>query len=90
MDYHGEVAFAHVMEKIMNHESIIEIIASTGVIYNLEKFDPNKTFQENNIDSLDVFTILLSLEEKLGIKFSENEANNIKGVEDILKILTLR
>ena len=74
----------------MNHDTIIELIASTGVIYNIEKFDPKKTFQENNIDSLDVFTILLSLEENLGIKFDENEANNIKGVEDILKILNLK
>ncbi len=77
-------------ENIMNRESIIEIIKSTGVIYNIEKFDFEKTFQENNIDSLDVFTILLSLEEKLEIKFNENEANSIKGVEDILKILSLR
>jgi acyl carrier protein len=74
----------------MNRESIIEIIKSTGVIYNIEKVDSKKTFQENNIDSLDVFTILLSLEEKLEIKFNENEANSIKGVEDILKILSLR
>ena len=74
----------------MNSESIVEIITSTGVIYNMEKFDPKKTFKENNIDSLDVFTILLSLEDKLGIKFNENEAVAIKGIDDILKIVSSR
>ena len=74
----------------MNEEGMIEVIASTGVVHNMEKFDPKKTFHENNIDSLDVFTILLSLEEKLEIKFDENDAKTIKGIEDILKILNLR
>jgi len=74
----------------MNSESIVELISSTGVIYNMDDFDPKKTFKENNIDSLDVFTILLSLEDKLGVKFDENEANAIKGVDDILKILSSR
>ncbi len=74
----------------MNREDIIEIILLTGVCHDIEKFDPNKTFQENNIDSLDIFTILLSLEERLGIKFGEDEAKAIKGVEDIWKILSSR
>ena len=74
----------------MNDESIIKIIASTGVIYNIDIFDPKKTFKENNIDSLDVFTILLSLEEYFKIKFDENEANSVKGIEDIAKILKSR
>ena len=74
----------------MNSESIVEIIASTGVIYNMDNFDAKKTFKENNIDSLDVFTILLSLEDRLGIKFDENEADAIKGIDDILKILSSR
>ena len=74
----------------MNSKTIVEIIASTGIIYDVEKYDPKKTFLENNIDSLDVFTILLLLEEKLGVKFDENEANAIKGIDDILKILSSR
>ena len=39
----------------MNYESIVELIASTGVIYNMDNFDPKKNFKENNIDSLDCF-----------------------------------
>lgn len=88
LDFLGQVAFVLVSEnKIINSNYIVDLIVSTGVIFNMEKFDPKKNFKENNIDSLDLFTILLALEEELNIKFDENEANKIKSIDDILKIL---
>ncbi|MDU9048390.1 MAG: phosphopantetheine-binding protein [Candidatus Electrothrix sp. Rat3] len=56
-------------------EKIIEIIKSTGVVKDITKYDPEKTFQDNGIDSLDTFTIFLAVEEQLGIKFSEKNLN---------------
>ena len=70
LDFLGQVAFVLVSEnKIINSNYIVDLIVSTGIIFNMEKFDPKKNFKENNIDSLDLFTILLALEEELNIKF---------------------
>lgn len=66
-------------------EQILEAISGSGVVEDMSKFDPGKTFKENGVDSLDVFTILLAIEEKLEIQFSEEESNLIHSANDILK-----
>ncbi len=38
-------------------------------------------------DSLDVVQLLMSLEEDFGITVSEEEASNLKTVEDIIKLI---
>ena len=38
-------------------------------------------------DSLDVVHLLMSLEEDFGITVSEEEASNLKTVEDIIKLI---
>ena len=38
-------------------------------------------------DSLDVVQLLMSLEEDFGITVSEEEASNLKNVEDIIKLI---
>lgn len=74
-------------EQMINSERIVQIVASTGIVHDLEKFDPRQSFKSNNIDSLDVFTLLLAIEEELGIKFDDEEASKINGINDILTIL---
>lgn len=74
----------------MYAEKIIQIVASTGVVHDMVKFDPKHSFKKNNIDSLDVFTILLAIEEELDIKFDDAEVIKLNGVEDILYILNSR
>jgi acyl carrier protein len=39
----------------------------------------------NNLDSLDVVELVLALEEELGVKISDEEAENIKTVEDLVR-----
>ena len=68
-------------------ETVLEIIFNSDVLDNAGKFNPDLSFKENGIDSLDIFTILLAIEERLNIKFSENETIQIKSARDILNIL---
>ena len=44
-----------------------------------------KTFEENDIDSLDKFTIISSIEKKNNIKISDKLFSKIKKVKDLLK-----
>lgn len=69
---------------------LIEILDNTGVVSDMSKYDPEKTFKENDVDSLDVMDILLAIEEKLKIKFSEDEATGINSLIDALNILKNR
>jgi acyl carrier protein len=56
---------------------VMEAIAESGVMEDMSKFDPDKTFKENGIDSLDAMSVFLAVEEKFGIKFSEEEVGQI-------------
>jgi acyl carrier protein len=59
---------------------VIEIVEAAGVVPDMSKFDPNKTFRENDVDSLDVLNLFLAVEEQLGVKFSDEEASQINSV----------
>lgn len=51
-----------------------------------QQIQPDKTFVENGIDSLDTMTLLLNIEEATGIKFTEKEVEGIKSLNDVMKI----
>lgn len=67
----------------MTIEDIIAAIAETGVKQDMDNFDAAKTFEDNGIDSLDTFTILLALEEKTGVTLEDaplEEVNSAKAL----------
>ncbi|MEW6133719.1 MAG: acyl carrier protein [Pseudomonadota bacterium] len=70
--------------------SVMEAIAESGVMDDMSKFDPDKTFKENGIDSLDVMSLFLAVEEKFGIKFSEEEVGQINTAAELVKALNAR
>jgi acyl carrier protein len=63
-----------------------KIAVSTGIEVPEAGINPEKTFSENGIDSLDTMTLLLNIEEATGLKFSEREVEGIKCFNDILRI----
>jgi acyl carrier protein len=71
-------------------EKIVEVVSSAGVVDDMSKFDPNKSFKENGIDSLDVFTVFLAVEDQLGVKLSEEESIGVKSALDIVALVNSR
>lgn len=71
-------------------DEIVEIISKTGVVEDMSKFDPCKTFKDNGVDSLDLFTILLAVEERRAVKFSNEESENLSSVLRIIELLNNR
>lgn len=61
---------------------IIAIIESTEALTDMSNFDQDKSFKENGINSLDVMSIFLAVEEKYGIKFADDEVEKIASAID--------
>ncbi len=50
-----------------------------------KKISPKKNFLQAGIDSLDLTTIFLSIEEEFKIKFKKNTYGNLKTINDFVK-----
>ncbi len=70
--------------------TVMEAIAASGVVPDMSVFDPEKRFQENGVDSLDVMTILLTFEERSGINITEEEASQINSASKLVEIINIR
>jgi acyl carrier protein len=55
-------------------KTLVDIIAGLDVVADMSSFDPEKSFKDNGIDSLDVMSVFLAVEESCNVKFSENES----------------
>lgn len=68
-------------------QRIVAALEASGIDYDQAGYDPTKSFRDNGIDSLDVMSLLLAIEETFGIKFSEDEANSIRSPAEISALL---
>lgn len=73
--------------KMASMEKILEIISLTGVVDDMSTFDVNKTFKDNGVDSLDIFTIFLAVQEQLDIQLTEEEFGGVSSVVDLMALL---
>lgn len=69
---------------------ILAIVESLEVVPDMAGFDPARSFKDNGIDSLDVMSLFLEIEETFATKFSEDEVVQIRTVNDVLKELNAR
>lgn len=65
----------------MTLDDVIAVIAETGVVPQMDTFDSKKSFEDNGVDSLDTYTILLALEEKSGLALEEVPLEEINTAE---------
>ena len=57
-----------------NESVIIDALKSAAIDFDELAYDPSRTFRDNGIDSLDVMSLFLTLEEAHHVKFSEQDA----------------
>lgn len=65
-------------------EQIIEIMESE-VDTKFDNVDENTTFDELQLDSLDMVEIIMAIEEKFDIEISDEDGENIKCIGDAVK-----
>ena len=66
---------------------ILDLVAKSGTVEDMDNFDSSKTFRENGVDSVEVMGLFLAVEEGLGVKFSEDEANSINTIDEMVALL---
>lgn len=70
-------------------EKIRNIIADQlGVDAN--EITESTTFEDLGVDSLDLFQILISLEEEFGVEIPNEDAENIKTIQDVVEYIKER
>jgi len=50
-----------------------------------DEITPTTTFQALNADSLDIVELIMALEEEFNIDIADEEVENIKSVEDVVR-----
>jgi len=68
-------------------KTLADFIAGLDVVPDMSRFDSNKSFRDNGIDSLDVMTVFLAVEENYGIKISEDESLRINSPAQLLSVI---
>lgn len=71
-------------------QRILGALSDADIDYDADHYDQTKSFKDNGIDSLDVMSLFLAIEEKYGVKFSEEESNGIKSPERLSASLDLK
>ena len=72
---------------IPNDQRILNALRNAGIDYNAVEYDAAKPFRDNGIDSLDVMSLLLAIEEAHGLKLSEEEVGSLKAPADLSALL---
>lgn len=70
-----------------NDERIVNALHDAAIDYDVENFSPDRSFRDNGIDSLDVMSLLLAIEEKHGVKFPAEEAEAITTPAELSRAL---
>lgn len=66
-----------------NDQRILDALQDAAIDCDINGFSPDRSFRDNGIDSLDIMSLLLAIEEKHGVKFSTAEAEAIKTPADL-------
>ena len=73
----------------IENEVIDIVVEQLGV--DREEVSPEKSFIEDlNADSLDLTELIMTLEEKFGFEFSQEEAESLKTVQDVIEYIEER
>ncbi len=67
----------------LNYEDILQIIAQANTQIDLERMHGEANLRDLGADSLDLMTILLSVQEKAGIEIPDAELDNLVSVDSI-------
>jgi acyl carrier protein len=67
--------------------TVIQIIGALDVVPDMSKFDPDKNFKENGLDSLDTMSVFLAIEEQFGKKFNADEVDRINSASELVTAL---
>ncbi|CAB3664915.1 acyl carrier protein [Achromobacter aegrifaciens] len=71
----------------VTHDDIIAAIRQAEVVESPEKLRTNMKLTDQGIDSLDMFSVMLAVQEKYGIEISDDDADRLTSIEEITEYL---
>lgn len=71
----------------MDVEAIRRMIRASGWMGKVEELDPAKDLERQGLDSLDRYNVFLQVEEAAGVKFTDEEVEKLRSIDDILRRL---
>lgn len=69
----------------MDKEKFLKYLEQEEISIDVENFNIDNTFSDNGIDSLDIFAILLRIEDDLGIKVPDSELDGINTIKELIE-----
>ncbi len=63
---------------------VLEAITKAKVITNVDKLDPAVLLSDQDVDSLDLSGMLLSIEEAFGVEIPDEDIDGIQTINDIV------
>ncbi len=70
---------------MLNEKDVIDIIKGIGIDINTNKISREVTLASIGIDSLDIFNILVELEEKTGQKVPDEDVDKLTTINSIVQ-----
>lgn len=72
-------------------DDVMGLIEATGILdADISSLQPNESFTEQGLDSLDVMTIFLEAEDKYAIKIPDEDYAKLRSVEQLTAYLDER
>lgn len=69
----------------MDKEKFLKYLEQEEISIDVENFNIDNTFSDNGIDSLDIFAILLRIEDDLGVKVPDSELDGINTIKELIE-----
>lgn len=71
----------------VSSSEILDIIKEIGVLVDVQGIKDDKSLIDQGVDSLDMANLFLHIEEKFGIKISQETSMSLKSINDIIAFL---
>ncbi|KTD33979.1 acyl carrier protein [Legionella israelensis] len=71
----------------ISSEEILSLVKGLNTTVSIEEIDERSNFSDIGIDSLELFTLLLGIEEKYGIKIPEEKVAELNSIARIKQYL---
>jgi len=76
--------------KTVNAQSVLQTVHHSCPGLEAGKFNAKSSFRKHGLDSMDIASLLLALEESHGIKIPDQDVDKLDTVEDIVAYLAAR
>ena len=69
---------------MVSAEQIIQMLVKSEAVTNAEELKADSLFSDHGLDSLDIFSLLLDVQEETGVEISDDDVDDLVSVNAIV------